>query len=160
MKIIGIHKGYKETWNKNIGIYMKEIINNLNEENIINRNETNSISINNNEKLKKEEKDNKKNLINSKSLPKLKDKQNEKEIDIDYYSRHICTFGLETKKKLMKMKVLIVGLRGLGEEIAKNTILFGVNEVQIYDSEIFFVNGLCPSLQSEKIRGAQLGYLC
>ena len=121
---------------------MKEIINNLNEENIINRNETNSISINNNEKLKKEEKDNKKNLINSKSLPKLKDKQNEKEIDIDYYSRHICTFGLETKKKLMKMKVLIVGLRGLGEEIAKNTILFGVNEVQIYDSEIVKINDL------------------
>jgi ubiquitin-activating enzyme E1 len=35
--------------------------------------------------------------------------------------------------KLVKMKVLIVGLRGLGVETAKNLILAGPNSVTLYD---------------------------
>ena len=35
------------------------------------------------------------------------------EIDVDLYSRQIGTFGMETMGKLIKMKVLIVGLRGV-----------------------------------------------
>lgn len=35
--------------------------------------------------------------------------------------------------KLIKMKVLIVGMRGLGVETAKNLILAGPNSVTLYD---------------------------
>ena len=57
----------------------------------------------------------------------------EVKIDTNLYSRQIGTFGLETMGKLIKMKVLIVGMRGLGVEIAKNLILAGPNAVTIYD---------------------------
>jgi len=46
-------------------------------------------------------------------------------LDTNLYSRQIGTFGLETMAKLTKMKVLIIGMRGLGVEIAKNLILAG-----------------------------------
>lgn len=57
----------------------------------------------------------------------------ETKIDTNLYSRQIGTFGLETMAKLTKMKVLIIGMRGLGVEIAKNLILAGPQAVQIYD---------------------------
>jgi len=57
----------------------------------------------------------------------------EVKIDTNLYSRQIGTFGLETMGKLVKMKVLIVGMRGLGVEIAKNLILAGPQSVTIYD---------------------------
>ena len=49
----------------------------------------------------------------------------EVKIDTNLYSRQIGTYGLEMMGKLVKMKVLIVGMRGLGVEIAKNLILAG-----------------------------------
>jgi ubiquitin-activating enzyme E1 len=41
------------------------------------------------------------------------------------YSRQIGTYGAETMGKLIKMKVLVQGLRGLGVEVSKNLILAG-----------------------------------
>ena len=49
---------------------------------------------------------------------------------------------METMGKLIKMKILIVGMRGLGVGTAKNTILAGPNEVQLYDPELVKVNDL------------------
>ena len=63
-------------------------------------------------------------------------------VDTNLYSRQIGTFGMETMGKLIKMKILIVGLRGLGVETAKNTILAGPNEVQLYDPELVTINDL------------------
>ena len=57
----------------------------------------------------------------------------EVKIDTDLYSRQIGTFGMETMGKLIKMKVLIIGMRGLGVEIAKNLILAGPGQVDIHD---------------------------
>ena len=57
----------------------------------------------------------------------------EEEINTDLYSRQIGTFGMETMGKLIKMNILIVGLRGLGVETAKNLILAGPKRVDIYD---------------------------
>lgn len=45
----------------------------------------------------------------------------------------IATLGMECMKKLVKMRVLIVGLRGVGMETAKNIILAGVKEVVLHD---------------------------
>jgi ubiquitin-activating enzyme E1 len=44
--------------------------------------------------------------------------------------------------KLMKMKVLIVGLRGLGVECAKNIILAGPNSVHLYDPTIVSIKDM------------------
>ena len=44
------------------------------------------------------------------------------QIDTNLYSRQIGTFGIETMGKLIQLKVLIIGLRGAGIEIAKNVI--------------------------------------
>ena len=63
-------------------------------------------------------------------------------LDTNLYSRQIGTFGMETMGKLIKMKILIIGLRGLGVETAKNTILAGPNEVQLYDPEVIKINDL------------------
>lgn len=57
----------------------------------------------------------------------------EVKIDTNLYSRQIGTFGMETMGKLIKMKVLIVGVRGLGVETAKNLILAGPHSVTLYD---------------------------
>ena len=59
--------------------------------------------------------------------------EKEEEINTNLFSRQIGTFGMETMGKLIKMKVLIVGMRGLGVETAKNLILAGPHRVDIYD---------------------------
>ncbi|CAE8636731.1 unnamed protein product [Polarella glacialis] len=60
----------------------------------------------------------------------------EKQIDTDLYSRQIGTFGMETMGKLIQMKVLISGLRGLGVETAKNLILAGPAAVILHDDAL------------------------
>jgi ubiquitin-activating enzyme E1 len=57
----------------------------------------------------------------------------ETKIDTNLYSRQIGTFGMEAMGKLIKMNVLIVGLRGTGVETAKNLILAGPKSVTLYD---------------------------
>ena len=52
------------------------------------------------------------------------------------YSRQIGTYGHETMKKLSELKVFIIGLKGLGVEVAKNIILSGPKRVSIYDKDI------------------------
>lgn len=49
---------------------------------------------------------------------------------------------METMGKLIKMKVLIVGLRGLGVECAKNLILAGPASVDIFDPTIVKINDM------------------
>ena len=63
-------------------------------------------------------------------------------IDYNLYSRQIGTFGMDTMKKLIKLKVLILGLKGLGVEVAKNIILSGPKEVCIFDQKIVTINDL------------------
>jgi len=59
-----------------------------------------------------------------------------KDIDLNLYSRQIGTFGLETMAKLIELKILIVGMRGLGVETAKNIILAGPKRVDIWDDKL------------------------
>jgi ubiquitin-activating enzyme E1 len=69
---------------------------------------------------------------------------NEKEIkvDDDLYSRSIFTYGMDTMKKLSSMKILIIGMRGVGIETAKNIILNGPKEVDIFDPNPVRINDL------------------
>ena len=67
---------------------------------------------------------------------------NAEEIDTNLYSRQIGTIGMDTMRKLMQLKILIIGLRGLGVEIAKNIILAGPKKVSLFDPEISKMNDL------------------
>ena len=75
----------------------------------------------------------------------------EKEIDQKLYSRQIRTYGLKIMKKLVKLKYLVVGIGGLGFEIAKNLILAGPNEVNLFDDKLVNINDLGSNLYIEEV---------
>ncbi|KZP12096.1 ubiquitin-activating enzyme E1 [Athelia psychrophila] len=56
-------------------------------------------------------------------------------IDEGLYSRQLYVLGHEAMKRMAVSNVLIVGVQGLGVEIAKNVVLAGVKSVTIYDPE-------------------------
>jgi len=51
------------------------------------------------------------------------------------YDRQIRLWGLDAQKRLRGAKVLIIGLSGLGAEVAKNIILSGVKSVTLLDHD-------------------------
>ncbi|KAI5293344.1 hypothetical protein KEM52_005626 [Ascosphaera acerosa] len=55
------------------------------------------------------------------------------QIDESLYSRQLYVLGHEAMKRMGKSNVLIVGMKGLGVEIAKNVALAGVKSLSIYD---------------------------
>jgi len=61
---------------------------------------------------------------------------------MDKYSRQIGAFGMEAMSKLMSLKVLIIGLRGLGVETAKNLILAGPGAVTLWDDGLVEIRDL------------------
>lgn len=61
---------------------------------------------------------------------------------MDKYSRQIGEFGVAAMAKLVQMRVLIISLKGVGIEVAKNLILQGVGEVAIYDEDIVQIEDL------------------
>ncbi|CAH2352326.1 ubiquitin-activating enzyme E1 1 [[Candida] railenensis] len=56
-------------------------------------------------------------------------------IDESLYSRQLYVLGKEAMLKMQNSSVLIIGLRGLGIEIAKNLALAGVKSIGLYDPE-------------------------
>ena len=75
----------------------------------------------------------------------MKENHNDETTKLNFYSRQIGTYGLNTMKKLSKLNIIIFGLRGLGIEISKNIILSGPNKVFIYDYHISKKNDLCSN---------------
>ena len=63
-------------------------------------------------------------------------------IDYNLYSRQLAVFGADMMTKFAKMKVLIMGMRGLGVETAKNLILAGPQQVDLCDDEIVTIDDL------------------
>ena len=55
------------------------------------------------------------------------------EVDESLYSRQLYVLGHEAMKKMGSSNVLIVGLKGLGVEIAKNIALAGVKSLTLHD---------------------------
>nr|BAH71890.1 ACYPI002408 [Acyrthosiphon pisum] len=49
------------------------------------------------------------------------------------YDRQIRLWGFDGQNKLRATKVLLIGMQGLGAEIAKNLILSGVNSITLKD---------------------------
>jgi len=57
---------------------------------------------------------------------------------------------METMGKLIKMNTVIIGLRGVGVEIAKNLILAGPKSVVLYDPDLVRVNDLGANFYCEE----------
>ncbi|SCU92951.1 LADA_0G00518g1_1 [Lachancea dasiensis] len=57
------------------------------------------------------------------------------EIDESLYSRQLYVLGKEAMLKMQHSTVLIIGLKGLGVEIAKNIALAGVKSLTLHDPE-------------------------
>ena len=55
-------------------------------------------------------------------------------VALNKFSRQNAAFGAETTAKLIKMKVIIFGLRGVGAETAKNLALQGVGAITLVDN--------------------------
>lgn len=64
------------------------------------------------------------------------------EIDESLYSRQLYVLGHEAMKRMGASNVLIVGLRGLGVEIAKNIALAGVKSLTLYDPDAATISDL------------------
>ena len=84
------------------------------------------------------------------------------DIDTNLYSRQIGTFGMEMMGKLIKLKVFIHGLRGVGVETAKNLILAGPCAVTLHDDGIVGQRDLSSNfyLTQEDISTRSRGQAC
>ena len=67
------------------------------------------------------------------SKEQLKDASSSGDIDESLYSRQLYVLGHEAMKRMGSSHVLVVGMRGLGVEIAKNIALAGVKSLTLYD---------------------------
>lgn len=63
----------------------------------------------------------------------MTDMQIDNTIDESLYSRQLYVMGKEAMLKMQNANVLIIGLKGLGVEIAKNVALAGVKSLALYD---------------------------
>ncbi len=83
-------------------------------------------------------------------------------IQENLYSRQIGTYGEEAMKKILNLKILILGLKGLGIEVAKNIILTGPEKVIIYDPNIVQSKdlGLNYYLHESDINKNRIDYSC
>jgi ubiquitin-activating enzyme E1 len=70
--------------------------------------------------------------------------------------------GLETLTKLIKLEVLIIGMRGLGVEVAKNLILAGPKSVTILDPTMVKIEDLSSNffLQESHVGKQSRGEAC
>ncbi|KAI3300289.1 hypothetical protein DTO002I6_1012 [Penicillium roqueforti] len=75
------------------------------------------------------------------------------EIDESLYSRQLYVLGHEAMKRMGSSNVLIVGLKGLGVEIAKNIALAGVKSLTLYDPAAVAISDLSSQffLQPEDV---------
>ena len=55
--------------------------------------------------------------------------------DEQFYSRQTAAIGINFMNKFSKLKILIIGLNGLGIEIAKNLVLSGPKKITIFDKK-------------------------
>ena len=58
------------------------------------------------------------------------------EQEAELYDRQIRLWGLDAQKRLRAARLCILGMGGLGAEIAKNLVLAGVNTLTMLDCEV------------------------
>ncbi|KAK6620443.1 hypothetical protein RUM44_006844 [Polyplax serrata] len=65
------------------------------------------------------------------------------EDEAELYDRQIRLWGLDSQNRLRKSRVLIIGVKGFGAEIAKNIILSGVKSVVLLDDGYLVEEDTC-----------------
>lgn len=63
--------------------------------------------------------------------------------DIALYDRQIRLWGMKAQEQLRAANVLLIGMKALGNEIAKNLVLAGIGSLTILDHEIVTEDDLC-----------------
>jgi len=58
------------------------------------------------------------------------------EQEAELYDRQIRLWGLDAQKRLRSARVCLLGVSGLGAEVAKNLVLAGVNTLEMVDSAL------------------------
>mmetsp|Transcript_26964 Transcript_26964/g.56933 ORF Transcript_26964/g.56933 Transcript_26964/m.56933 type:complete len:1065 (+) Transcript_26964:440-3634(+) len=58
------------------------------------------------------------------------------EVDEKLYSRQLYVMGHEAQKRMMASRAVLVGVSGLGVEVAKNIVLAGISSVTLCDPEL------------------------
>jgi ubiquitin-like 1-activating enzyme E1 A len=56
--------------------------------------------------------------------------------EIALYDRQIRLWGVQAQENIRRAKVLLVGIKGLGNEIAKNLVLAGIQSLTVADHEL------------------------
>ena len=86
----------------------------------------------------------------------------EEKIKENLYSRQIGTYGEETMNKISQLNILILGMKGLGIEVAKNIALTGPNRIIIYDPDIIQLKDLGSNyyIKEENINKNRLDEIC
>ena len=74
----------------------------------------------------------------------------DKAVDSSLYSRQLYVMGFEAQRRMAMSNVLIVGLNGLGVEVAKNIILAGVKSVAILDNSPVAHNDLASQFYCDE----------
>ncbi len=69
------------------------------------------------------------------------------------FTRQIAAFGKSAQARIAMSNVLLVGLRGVGVEIAKNLILMGVRSVSLFDPEPTTVGDLSSQVRARATCG-------
>lgn len=57
-------------------------------------------------------------------------------VEAELYDRQIRLWGIESQERLRAANILLIGIRGLGSEIAKNILLSGINSLVVLDDGI------------------------
>uniref|UniRef100_A0A7S1Z3V9 E1 ubiquitin-activating enzyme n=2 Tax=Ditylum brightwellii TaxID=49249 RepID=A0A7S1Z3V9_9STRA len=87
----------------------------------------------NNSSISIKEEDQSREDNNVRMIRNNEDRTADVEVDEKLYSRQLYVMGHDAHRKLMSSNVLVIGLSGLGVEIAKNCILAGVSEITLCD---------------------------
>ncbi|EXJ93108.1 ubiquitin-like 1-activating enzyme E1 A [Capronia epimyces CBS 606.96] len=56
--------------------------------------------------------------------------------EIALYDRQIRLWGMQVQQRLRQANILLIGMRGLGNEIAKNLVLAGIGTLTVLDHEL------------------------
>ena len=86
----------------------------------------------------------------------------EEKIKENLYSRQIGTYGEETMKKISQLNILILGMKGLGIEVAKNIALTGPNRIIIFDPDIIQLKDLGSNyyIKEENVNKNRFDEIC
>lgn len=84
-------------------------------------------------------------------------------VDEKLYSRQLYVMGHDAQRRMMKSRVLVIGLSGLGVEIAKNCILAGVSVLILcdpYPTNSFDLGGNFYLSESDLMSGISRAKIC